>query len=418
MKNQYDLVIVGAGVVGTTLALALASLPLRVALVEQVDFKRSSSTPVGAVSKPFALNYASIRLLKTLIPWSVLVDQASPIETVHVSEQGRFGALRIKAHEFGMAALGYVIPSVQLAAVGIQLLLQLSKKPLATGFSLDLLTPAECKAISKTANGWEALVLDSAGTQLKIQTHLLIGADGSDSNIRKLAGIITREQSPEEQLALVATLAPVRSHRQIAYQRFTANGILACLPLLANRVGLVWTGSLPLIQSLQSITEADFMTRLQAVFAGYLGKFTLSSPRAIYPVNSFIAEPQAEPGLILLGNAAHTLLPIAAQGLNLALQDMAVLVDIITATLQAKKKLSSATLGETYLAARLPIQKKWVARTKQLQWLFKQTFTPLTWLRNKGLLAVDLLPPLKKNIVPRLVGIHDRLPNWVRGMAQ
>ncbi len=182
-------------------------------------------------------------------------------------------------------------------------------------------------------------------------------------------------------------------------------------------MGLVWTAEQSVIDELQLLTESDFLMRLQTVFAYRLGEFLERGKLSVYPVKSFIAELQAQPGLVLLGNAAHTLSPIAAQGLNLALQDMAELTDILTEAFHAKKDLADPSISQTYLAARLPVQKQWMGFTENLASLFKQKFAPLTLLRNSGLLTFDLVFPFKRNIARRLMGIFGRLPPLVRGSS-
>jgi 2-octaprenyl-6-methoxyphenol hydroxylase len=407
--KDYDILVVGAGIVGTSLVLALSRLPLRIALLEQTSLK--DRTLAQSENKPIALNYASIRILQALIPWSALSVYANPIETVHISEQGCFAAARIRAQEMGVTVLGYVIPAAKLGEACINTLLELAETKKHENRSLDLFNPAQCNTLTKTTEGWKALVTTQTdGKQLTIHARLVIAADGSHSSVRNLLGIGIRQSKEGGQKALVTTLNLARHHNHTAYQRFTNEGVIACLPLLGDKVGLVWTAAQPFIDDLLLSTESDFLARLQAIFAYRLGKFLGSSKLRAYSITSFIAELQAKPGLILLGNTAHTLSPIAAQGLNLALQDMAELADILTKASYMKKDLADPVISQTYLATRSPIQKQLIGFTENLAGLFKQKFSPLTLLRNNGLLTFDLVSPLKKNISRRLMGIHGRLP--------
>lgn len=413
MNQDYDILIIGAGIVGMSLVLALSHLPFRVALIEQAPINPTDSM-LTAESKPIALNYASVRLLQTLLLWADLAAYANPIESVHISEQACFAAARIKAKEMGVSALGYVIPAAQLAWVLTKALLQLTKT--SKQLSLDIFNPAQCQKLLKTEQGWEAHVTTKENELKTISARLVIAADGSNSIVRKLVDIDVKAQN-EGQMALVTTLKLTRHHQHSAYQRFTDQGVIATLPLLGNKVGLVWTGAQTQIEELQSLTESDFLARLQSLFAYRLSRFLERRPCSVYPIKSFIAEPQAQAGLILLGNAAHTLSPIAAQGLNLALQDMAELVDILIKAFRMQKDWMDPSIGRSYLMARLPAQKQLLKFTENLASLFKQKFGPLTLMRNSGLLAFDLVAPFKRNVSRRLMGMQGRLPPLVCGVS-
>ncbi len=410
--KDYDILIIGAGIVGVSLVLALSHLPLRIALIEQAPLNQTDSAPVTE-SKPIALNYASVRILQTLIPWLDLSACANPIEAVHISEQGCFAAARITAKEMAVTALGYVVPGAQLGWILTKALFQENKT--SRQLALDIFNPAQCQALIKKAHTWEAVITEK-GEAKTICARLVIAADGSHSVVRQLLDIAIKKQS-EGQAALVTTLNLARHHHHIAYQRFTTQGIIALLPLLGNKVGFVWTAPQPIIEELQLLTESEFLVRVQSLFAYRLGYFLESGPLNIYPIKSFIAESQVQPGLILLGNAAHTLSPIAAQGLNLALQDMAELADILTQAFNMKKDLMDPSIGQRYLAARLPLQKQLIRFSENLGNVFKQKFGPLTFIRNGGLLAFDLITPLKINTSRRLMGISGRLSPLVRGLA-
>jgi 2-octaprenyl-6-methoxyphenol hydroxylase len=414
MKQNYDILIIGAGIVGASLVLALSHLPLRIALVEQAPFHERDPIP-DTESKPIALNYTSIRILQTLIPWAELAPYSTPIETVHISEQGCFAAARIKAKDMGVSALGAVIPAAQLGWM-----LTKTLRKLAAGdtkrLSLALFNPARCEALLKTEQGWQVQIKVKEGMQT-ICAPLVIAADGSHSIVRELAGIKIRGQDKAGQMALVTTLTVARHHRHIAYQRFTHQGVLACLPLLGNSVGFIWTAAQPIIEKQHALPASDFLAQVQQLFAYRLGRFLERGQMRVYPVKSFSAEPQAKEGLLLLGNAAHTLSPIAAQGLNLALQDVAALVDILAKALRMKKEWADPSIIQRYLTARLPKQKQLIRFTDNLESLFQEKFTPLTLLRNSGLLVFDLVSPLKRNVLRRLMGTHGSLSSLARGLT-
>lgn len=412
MKSDYDVLIVGAGMVGASLALALSPLPLRIAVVEKTLF--NLDTIPNLESKPIALNYASSRILQNLLPWEELSVYANPIEQVHISETGCFSVARIKAKTMGVSALGYVIPAAVLGSIFANALMQLAKasKPLR----LDLYHPAQCNHLVKKQQTWEAQITTAAGELQTISARLVVAADGSDSVVRRLLGIKVKNEK-EGQMALMTRLKLARHHHHTAYQRFTPSGVIAALPLLGNQVGFVYTAVKHQIEEQQLLSNSEFLAWVQSLFAYRLGQFLESGPLHVYPIKSFIAEPQVQAGLILLGNAAHTLSPIAAQGLNLALQDMAELADLIVKAFVAKKDLADASISQAYLQVRLPAQKQLIGLTENLSTLFQEKFMPLTLIRNSGLLAFDLVSPLKRNVSRHLMGIHGRLPALVRGIA-
>jgi 2-octaprenyl-6-methoxyphenol hydroxylase len=404
---DYDILIIGGGIVGISLVSALSHLPLRIALIEQKPLSIDSQKDWGG--RPIALNYASSRILKNLIPWSDLAAHINPIETVHISEQGRFAAARIKAREMNVPVLGYVIPANALMRIFTQALMQ---KAALMPLTLHVLNPAQCVALTKHHMSWQAVIKQN-DQSLTLFARLVIAADGSHSSTRQLVGIDIQNVN-EGQTAVSTTLHMAHPSAHTAYQRFTKQGIIAGLPLLGNKLGFVWTAPNALIAELTLLNPSDFLTRIQHVFAYRLGKFLAYDTPSVSPIKSFIAAPQAQPGFILLGNAAHTLSPIAAQGLNLALQDMASLVDILTKVLDTTKDLADPRISQDYLTARLPVQKQLLRFTEHLPNIFKLQFGPLTLLRNSGLLAFDLIPYLKRNTSRRLMGIYGRLPSLVR----
>lgn len=412
MKQDYDILIIGAGIIGTTLALALSHLPLRIAIIEKKPLDLKAVPELD--SKPIALNYASHCILQSLIAWDNLLSYANPIHEIHISEAHCFAAARIRAKALGVSALGYIIPASVLAWTFTKALLPLTEgsKPV----HLDLFNPARCQALLKKGQAWEAHVMTDTGKLQILSGRLVVAADGSDSIVRQLLGIKVQEQQ-EEQMALTTTLKLARHHRHTAYQRFTAHGVMAALPLSGNQVGFVCTATPIQIRELQALSESDFLKWVQSLFAYRLGQFLASGPLSIYPIKSFIAELQAQAGLILLGNAAHTLSPVAAQGLNLALQDVAELADIIAKAFAAKKDLADAYISRTYLQVRVPVQKQLIGLTKNLPGLFQKKFRALTLIRNSGLLAFDLISPLKRNVARRLMGTYGRLSPLARGIT-
>jgi 2-octaprenyl-6-methoxyphenol hydroxylase len=415
MKQDYDILIVGAGIVGTSLALALSNFPLRIALIEQSPFK-TLDVPSPSESKPIALNLASLRIFQTLNVWSTLEVYANPIKSVHISKQACFAQSRINAKEMGVPQLGAVIPAARLGHELTKALLQLVASKTIQG-TLDLYNPACCESISQHDDVWQLVfnyLHDEKNEKKTIYPRLIIAADGTHSTVRRLLNIGLKIIRTSE-AALTSWIDISRHHQHIAYQRFTQQGIIACLPLPANKIGLVWTSKQQDIEALQNLTEFEFLENLQGHFSYGFGELLHCTKPHIYTLKSCISETQAQAGLILLGNAAHTLLPIAAQGLNLGLQDMAECVDLIGKALEQRKDLADASLAQSYIKTRLVTQRQIIGFTEQLTRL--QTRGPLTFIYNNGLLAMDLLSPCKRNLSRRLMGIHGRLPRLIRGLT-
>lgn len=411
MKQNYDILIVGAGIVGTSLALALSHLPLRIALIEQAPFD-SDAASLPPESKPIALNLASLRILQTLNVWPALEVYANPIQSVHISKQACFALSKINAKDLGVPQLGAVIPAAHLGYELTKALLQVAASKTVRGV-LDLYIPARCESISQDEGAWQVVFNYLQDEKRIIYPRLIIGADGTHSTVRNLLNIGWKI-SPTSEAALTTFVDISRHHQHIAYQRFSQQGIIACLPLQGNKIGLVWTSKQQTIEALQTLTESEFLENLQQQFSYRFGKLLHVTKPHVYALKSGISKIQAQAGLILLGNAAHTLFPIAAQGLNLGLQDMAECVDLIANAWQQHKDFADASLALSYLKSRLAAQRQIIGFTEQLTRL--QTRGPLTFIYNNGLLAIDLLSPCKRNLSRRLMGIHGRLPSLIRGL--
>ncbi|EDP47034.1 FAD-dependent monooxygenase [Rickettsiella grylli] len=413
MKPEYDILIVGAGIVGSSLALALSALPLRIGLIEQFPFNSLEET-LSLPSKPIALNLASLRILKALKVWPALEPYANPIFRVKVSQQGYFGQLKISAEELGVPQLGAVIPAARLGMELIKALCRLKAPHRAQG-SLDLYNPATCVSIHKPKTHWQVVLQTFQNEKKTIHARLIIAADGTDSTVRTLLKIGLKMNSTVER-ALMTFIESSRHHQHHAYQRFTQEGIIACLPLRENKIGLVWTSEQQTIETLQNLMESEFLERVQQHFSYRFGKLLNYSKPQIYSLKKGVSECQAQAGLLLLGNAAHTLLPIAAQGLNLGLYDMAECVDVITNALKANTDLGDKHVAHAYLQARVSSQQHIIRLTERLKRL-QPRFGPLTFIYNNGLLTMDLIPRAKRNLSHRLMGTHGRLPRLVRGLT-
>jgi len=326
--NEYDVAIVGGGMVGVSLALALTqAMPGkgRILLAESfplpaqaLDFATAYSPSFDARST--ALSYSSYLIYQQLGIWQQLEPRACAIASIHVSEKGRFGSTLLQAADYTWPALGYVVENAWLGNVLIQCLHQQDQ--------VRLLSPTKVVAVKPGVAGVELNFADGGSTRCE----LLIVADGADSALREALGIAVQEQ-PYRQHALVANIAHARPHDGRAFERFTQQGPLAMLPLPAeggdNRSALVWTLSESEATQMQAAPAPDFLQCLQQRFGYRLGRLHKVGERHSYPLSLIRAREQVRSRVVVIGNAAHALHPVAGQGFNLALRDVAKLAAVL-----------------------------------------------------------------------------------------
>src|SRR3990167_6883246 len=291
-----DLIIVGGGVVGALLAVAASRLGLRIALID-------ARLPRSDDPRLFGLNSTSCQMLDNLGVWRGIAQHASPIRQVHVSHKGYFGALRLNAEDVAMPALGHVMPAHYIEAALNQVLL-------ASG--VTLYRPATLIAMTQQPDQVNLSVETPEGKQ-KLAATVVIGADGTASTVRTLAGIEAKVHD-YGQSAIVTRVRLRRSYRQIAYERFNKTGAIAMLPLADQACASIWTADNAMISALMAKEEAGFLEALQAEFGYRLGHLESISERHVFPLRMTQASQYCVGRVLLLGNAAHTIHPVAAQG--------------------------------------------------------------------------------------------------------
>jgi len=404
MEFQHaDIVIVGAGLVGTSLAVALRGLGFRVLILEKNLPQSVTQTAVS--TRPISLAYGSQVILQTMGVWPLLAAAATPISKVHVSQQGRFGSTHFSAEALQLPALGYVLPYASLAQ---QLLALASDSP-----GVDIVPIQTLDVLESRSEYAEVVFTTDSGRQC-YRCGLVVAADGARSRSRQLLNIRSDEYDVGE-VALTAVLTLKSSHQQVAYQRFTAQGVLAVLPL-ANplQARLVWTMTQSQYQAVEQWSASCLSQQVQALFAKHILIANVERQQH-YPLRSEWAEQQWRDHCVLIGNAAHTLYPLAAQGFNLGLRDVAVLAELIAAN--QGKALGSRAMLQQYQRWRAPDQKRTVALTKGISYFFGLELPLLGAARSMGLLASDLIPPLKNQLARQTLGLHGRLPRLARGLA-
>lgn len=410
-NNFFDILICGAGLIGTSLALALAPLSLRVVVTEALPLK--TDIDLQSDGRSLALNYASVKILEAIGVWPQLAEFATPIKTVHVSERGRFGKLRFNAEDEQVAALGYVIPAPLLAVT--------LNRALLAHKTLHLFNPAKVTALTKLHSllsdgaGYEVTLQNTAGEQ-KISAGLVIAADGANSILRELMGIVTQTQV-YNQSALATRVTTTLPLNNIAYERFIAGGALALLPLAGNKAALILTGDNNFIQELNSLDEITFLQCVQSYFGQRLGAFLQVEKRHAYPLKSISANEQVKNNFVLLGNAAHTMHPIAAQGFNLGLQDVALLAEVIAKAVAGNRDFANLNHLQSYEQQRQKAQQRIMRFTHNLITIFTHDFLPLSLARSTGLKLLDLMPPIKHRLAAQLMGISGDLSKLTLGLS-
>jgi 2-octaprenyl-6-methoxyphenol hydroxylase len=400
----YDVAIVGGGMVGATLSVALAPLNIRVALIEAIPHNAAAQPSFD--ERTTALSNGSRRILETIGVWPALDALATPIAKIHVSDKGRFGFARIDASEQGLAAMGYVVPNRALGNV-------LWPRLLSAG--IKVFCPAEVSSV--TANDEVVKIeISEAGAKRAIDAKLIVAADGAQSAVRSAFGVAA-EVRDYSQTAVITTVLPQRFHDNVAYERFTPSGPLALLPLEGGRCTLVLTLTKDAAQSALAWSDQEFLAEVQRRFGFRLGRFLKVGRRVPYPLFLTQADRTSAPRCVIIGNAAQGLHPVAGMGFNLGLRDAACLAELIAENARSGADPGNAKLLSEYDAWRSADRGGVIAFTDGLVRMFSNPLSLVARLRNLGLLAFDLLPPAKSALSRLSTGGGGRVPKLARGVA-
>ena len=400
MSNKhYDIVIAGGGMIGTSLALALEPLGLSVAVVEAIP--RKAATQPSFDDRSTALSRSTQRMFEAMGLWPRIAAASTPIRTVHVSDQGRFGFSHIEAEEQGVEALGYVVINRVLGGVLQDALDSLE--------SVDVFCPARIVDVELSPDKAAAEVEFVDGKQQTLTCDLLVASDGANSSVREMMGV-TAQKSHYGQCAVIGNLLPEKDINNVAYERFTGQGPLAILPVADGRAGFVWTVSEDDADRVMALDDDAFLAELQEQFGYRLGTFSKVGKRASYPLILSKALRLTSTRSVLIGNSAHGLHPVSAQGFNLGMRDVAALVDCIA------ESSDPAVMLKQYASWRRSDQKKLVRFTDGLVKLFGSESRPLRALRNIGMLGFDLVPGVRSAFAKHTMGLAGRLPRLSRGV--
>jgi 2-octaprenyl-6-methoxyphenol hydroxylase len=394
VMSESGVLIVGGGLVGASLAIALDAAGIKATLVETAA-PRTDAQP-SYDERNLALARATVNGLEAIGVWRHAAARATPIRHIHVSRAGEFGSARIDADRHGVDALGWTLPARELGTALLRRLDECTR--------LTRLAPATLSALQPLAGGWRAQVQTADGAR-NLDTPLLVGADGTHSFVRAQLGI-DAERHDYGQTLFVCTVKPERDHANRAYERFADDGPVALLPLAERRCGLVLTVSADEADAVAALDDAGFIELAQRRFGWRLGRLGRPGRRHPYAIHRVAAAQLTAPRAVLVGNAAQTVHPIGAQGFNLGLRDALTLAELVAAAPDP----GAADLLERYAARRVPDREGTMAMSHGLVRLACLPQPLLAPLRSLALLACDRLPPLQRALARRGMGFRGEPP--------
>ncbi len=402
MTEDIELLIAGGGLNGLALGIACSGAGLPCAVVDRQDPSMMLKPEFDGRSS--AIAYGSQQVLKALGLWPAIAPEAEPILEIRVADDNAPLFLHYDHRELGTdAPLGWIVENRVLRRTLTEHARSLP--------NLKLLAPLEVKGVEAAA----AVATATLSDERRITVRLVAAADGAHSPLRRAAGIRALEWR-YRQTAIVTTVRHERPHAGIAVEHFLPAGPFAILPMTGNRSSIVWTEHEPLATRIMALPEADFAAELAARFGDFLGAVEQIAPRWSYPVGLMLAERYVDRRLALVGEAAHVIHPIAGQGLNLGIRDVAALAELIIDARRLGLDIGDTALLRRYQQWRRSDAILLATVTDSLNRLFSNSVAPLRMIRDLGLAAVNRLPPIKRFLMRDAMGITGNLPRLVQGM--
>jgi len=405
--NHFDVIISGGGLSGALMALSLSALldhqqaPLKIAIVEANPVLTDPSRSFD--DRVLALSHGSAAYLEYVGAWQYLHEHAEPINNIHISDRGYYGKARLYAGQHHVDALGYV---AEMSVIGAAFL-----KALATKNNITWFTPDSIKQIQ-----WQATQVNvELNSGIKLTAALLLACDGANSPCREFANIKSTSRD-YNQSALIVNVGTAIHHNNVAYERFTENGPIAMLPLSAapntrdiqqksaGRCSLVWTLTPALAEQMLQLSDDEFAQQLAQSFGHWLGNITQVGKRAIYPLKLVQANEQVYHRMALVGNASHTIHPIAGQGFNLGLRDVSDMTQVIKKALANQQDIGAFANLMQYAKVRQQDQQQVITLTDSLVTLFSNQLPPLVAGRNIALKVLNYIPAIKNALVKKTMG--------------
>ena len=402
MSNTCDIAIVGGGLAGASLAVALAPLGYDIKVIEAVAYKAAEQPSYD--DRTLAMSHSSCRILSGIDIWPNLEADATAIRKIYITELARPGQVVLDSAEMGLTAFGYVVEARRFGAAVTELLEQTK--------NIEVMSPASVKDI-EPGGPRATLRLDSGGSESVLEACLVVAADGANSFIRNHLKIPT-DTRDYGQTAVICNITPETAHAGQAFECLTATGPFAVLPHTGKRCGLVWSVASDSASEVLALDDATFLARAEERFGrNELGAFLKAGRRTAYPLKLVRARQDIRERLVILGNAAHAIHPIGAQGFNLALRDAAVLAEILADDDQGDPGESG--LLHTYSQWRKQDQRGTIATSDGLTRLFSHPSLLAAGLRTTGLIAHALSPSLRRRSAIKAMGYRGRVPRLALG---
>ncbi len=401
IELDYDLAIVGGGIIGNTLAVALQNSGLSVVSIES----QAASISV-AKGRAYVMSMLSGQIFEGLGIWQQVLPQVTQFSQIQISDADYAGVVKLYPQDLGTETLGY--------AASHEVLLTALQEKLQAAENITVMCPAQVVGVDYTATGAE-ITIQTPENDLPqmIRTRLVIAADGAKSTLRTEAGIQTAGWN-YWQSCVTATIVPEKPHQSVAYERFWYAGPIGVLPLADGRCQVVWTAPHQQAEELRDLPEAEFLQELERCTGGLLGKLALDSQRWLFPVKLMQSQQYTAQRLALIGDAAHCCHPVAGQGMNLGIRDAAALAEILIAAERAGEDIGSDAVLKRYTRWRKPENWAILAFTDFLDRMFSTRLLPIVIIRRVGLFLLDRIPGCKYLALRLMTGLAGKIPQVAR----